>query len=782
MTEVENIHQTSSSLMDSSDEEIDLLNNDNHHNNNQEHLTIRSDSSLSKSTSSLDQFETGINHNNNNNNNNGNKLSPIPFFQPIPQQTNNTLQTSISFNNEEIMNLVQLLSCFPQPPSYVPPTHTIAQSLKSRRDTVFGSSSSTLNSSSNTLSSVPSSVTSTPTTSMASFGGGSTNNSHSNLNTSFGDLKFIDQSIHNSSNSINNNNINNTTTNNNNSPAAVPPLSNLSDSANTTPTKNNSSSVITTPPPPSSNQITAAATTGNQPSKYNIQIENETISSSSPRLLKSNQEVSISYASEKANYRLTPRGINFKPVDFQPLNNNNNNNCSIIPEQSNNSPRRDNSAPTTPTQAPTTSSPFIGVVNPSTVTTTATSSSSSSSHSTPTLNTIEVKQPPLSPEWEVNLNHLELPPPLSINGDTAGESNGDPLFEQLARSYKCEFPTSSQEHVIMLNNLLTQENGLLSMYLDKCHECVTTPTNPLAQTSSPSARRSIFVSAVKLMQNDNERPSIRLSKTLISYGANASKIGVGSVECHPAPLNIELVSTITVSSTSSKKVKFKVLMGPPSKTHTVSVDPIEGVLKKKESCSMTIRLTLKTSVRMRRAIIVEVEGGLRHYIILHAETRPTPFGLPLNKCDMVQDGAFATVPSVLVQLKRHILANGGLNVESIFRLPPGDERTLMMTRERDWTNNQPLTSSNTNDLHNSAALIKLWFRELKNPILSPIRPESFLQFEANETEPNESKINSTLNQLPEPNQTIFLWLIDLLATISKNESINKMSSKNFDDL
>ena len=67
----------------------------------------------------------------------------------------------------------------------------------------------------------------------------------------------------------------------------------------------------------------------------------------------------------------------------------------------------------------------------------------------------------------------------------------------------------------------------------------------------------------------------------------------------------------------------------------------------------------------------------------------------------------------------------------------------------------------------------MWFRELPEPLLNVV-PNQFLLHKSDE----ESECVEELQKLPEPNKSLILWLLDLMAEVASKEATSKMNSRN----
>jgi len=133
------------------------------------------------------------------------------------------------------------------------------------------------------------------------------------------------------------------------------------------------------------------------------------------------------------------------------------------------------------------------------------------------------------------------------------------------------------------------------------------------------------------------------------------------------------------------------------------------------------------------------------------------------------DGYKSKIPLLLVQMKERLLDLKGLKEVGIFRLAPDQgeckEIQSMMNRGSDWLN-KPC------DVNVIANLIKIWFRELPEPILNTVKPAVI------ELSQTEEAVAKALNQFSELNSTLLEWLWDFCVQLSENSKENKMNVQN----
>ena len=151
------------------------------------------------------------------------------------------------------------------------------------------------------------------------------------------------------------------------------------------------------------------------------------------------------------------------------------------------------------------------------------------------------------------------------------------------------------------------------------------------------------------------------------------------------------------------------------------------------------------------------------------------FGIPLATCPRTEvPGYKDRIPLVLVKLKDRFVELGGPTTEGVFRLAP-DGADVNDVKANINTGQALASLQTTRDPHVVANLIKQFYRELKPKILCSLSKEAVVEL-APVQDP--ARIESYISQLPEPNQSTFLWLLDLLCMVAEHQDTNKMTPVN----
>ncbi|XP_018778199.2 rho GTPase-activating protein 25 isoform X2 [Serinus canaria] len=136
------------------------------------------------------------------------------------------------------------------------------------------------------------------------------------------------------------------------------------------------------------------------------------------------------------------------------------------------------------------------------------------------------------------------------------------------------------------------------------------------------------------------------------------------------------------------------------------------------------------------------------------------------------------VPMV-VQKSAEFIREHGVAEEGIFRLP-GQDSLVRQLRDAFDAGERPSFSRDT-DVHTVASLLKLYLRELPEPVVPWLQYEDFLlcgqALEADETKGHQELLKQ-LSLLPRDNYNLLSYICRFLYEIQLNSSVNKMSVDN----
>ncbi|KAL2331920.1 hypothetical protein Fmac_019501 [Flemingia macrophylla] len=143
------------------------------------------------------------------------------------------------------------------------------------------------------------------------------------------------------------------------------------------------------------------------------------------------------------------------------------------------------------------------------------------------------------------------------------------------------------------------------------------------------------------------------------------------------------------------------------------------------------------------------------------------FGVSTESMQLSYDSRGNSVPTILLLIQSHLYAQGGLQVEGIFRINAdnGQEEHV-----RDQLNLGVVPEGI--DVHCLAGLIKAWFRELPTGILDSISSEQVMQCQT------EEECTELVRNLPHTEASLLDWAINLMADVVQHEHLNKMNARN----
>ena len=123
------------------------------------------------------------------------------------------------------------------------------------------------------------------------------------------------------------------------------------------------------------------------------------------------------------------------------------------------------------------------------------------------------------------------------------------------------------------------------------------------------------------------------------------------------------------------------------------------------------------------------------------------------------------IPKVLITLRQKLEDANAYEQVGIFRLAPNATASDQMKATID---KGKFDSSEEVDSNVYANLIKVWFRDMPDPLLNCVDPTMI------EMAQKENDVAQVVSQFPEPQKSIFEWLCDMCVECAKFEKVNKM--------
>ncbi|XP_056153209.1 rho GTPase-activating protein 22 isoform X2 [Lampris incognitus] len=134
---------------------------------------------------------------------------------------------------------------------------------------------------------------------------------------------------------------------------------------------------------------------------------------------------------------------------------------------------------------------------------------------------------------------------------------------------------------------------------------------------------------------------------------------------------------------------------------------------------------------------------------------------------------------LLVEQCVDFIRERGLDEEGLFRMP-GQANLVKELQEAFDCGDKPLFDSNT-DVHTVASLLKLYLRELPEPVVPFSKYEDFLtcaQLLAKDEEEGVQELGKQVNTLPLPNYNLLKYICKFLDEVQSHCNENKMSVQN----
>ncbi|PIL25298.1 transporter [Ganoderma sinense ZZ0214-1] len=156
--------------------------------------------------------------------------------------------------------------------------------------------------------------------------------------------------------------------------------------------------------------------------------------------------------------------------------------------------------------------------------------------------------------------------------------------------------------------------------------------------------------------------------------------------------------------------------------------------------------------------------------------RPT-FGLNLAE-QMTRDDV--DVPPIVIKCCE-VIEKYGLDQQGIYRVGGTHSKVMKLKTQLD----RDLDSVNleadewTSDISNVTSVLKLWLRELPDPLFTMSQHADFMEAARNENErARHIRLHERVNALPDPNYSTLKYLMGHLHRVVQHEALNQMSVQN----
>lgn len=155
------------------------------------------------------------------------------------------------------------------------------------------------------------------------------------------------------------------------------------------------------------------------------------------------------------------------------------------------------------------------------------------------------------------------------------------------------------------------------------------------------------------------------------------------------------------------------------------------------------------------------------------------FGKSLSDIMVYERKFGARLVPILVEKCAEFIREHGLVEEGIFRLP-GQDNQVKQFREAFDAGERPSFPSDT-DVHTVASLLKLYLRELPEPVVPWTQYQDFLDstlmLDAT-TAAGKEKLEKQISLLPKVNYNLLSYICRFLFEVQQNSKVNKMSVEN----
>lgn len=135
------------------------------------------------------------------------------------------------------------------------------------------------------------------------------------------------------------------------------------------------------------------------------------------------------------------------------------------------------------------------------------------------------------------------------------------------------------------------------------------------------------------------------------------------------------------------------------------------------------------------------------------------------------------VPTVIYHSLTY-LKQFGLKTEGIFRVPGSNSRIQDLRKEY---NEYRIPTMNAGDVHNVAGLVKLYFRELYEPLVPLVTREHMIRLNIKNGQDMDKKLikfKALLDQLPPATHITLNYMLHFLTLVAANSAENKMAADN----
>uniref|UniRef100_A0A8C1IL41 Rho GTPase activating protein 22 n=1 Tax=Cyprinus carpio TaxID=7962 RepID=A0A8C1IL41_CYPCA len=181
---------------------------------------------------------------------------------------------------------------------------------------------------------------------------------------------------------------------------------------------------------------------------------------------------------------------------------------------------------------------------------------------------------------------------------------------------------------------------------------------------------------------------------------------------------------------------------------------------------------------IRRVIWAPFGGGVHTHSHSHASLFTCIFGQRLEDTVLYERKSGPRLAPLLVEQCVDFIREQGLKEEGLFRMP-GQANLVKELQDAFDCGDKPLFDSNT-DVHTVASLLKLYLRELPEPVIPFNKYEDFLTCAQLLLKDEEglSELVKQVNTLPQANYNLLKYICKFLDEVQSHSNENKMSVQN----
>eukprot|EP01114_Cavostelium_apophysatum_P012624 TRINITY_DN2873_c0_g1_i1.p1 TRINITY_DN2873_c0_g1~~TRINITY_DN2873_c0_g1_i1.p1 ORF type:complete len:990 (+),score=226.22 TRINITY_DN2873_c0_g1_i1:272-3241(+) len=228
----------------------------------------------------------------------------------------------------------------------------------------------------------------------------------------------------------------------------------------------------------------------------------------------------------------------------------------------------------------------------------------------------------------------------------------------------------------------------------------------------------------------------------------------------------KVTDQFSIKNAGTSILKWGLQVEDFSQPFTMTFSPSSGHLAKGKKQTIQVTLQLKTLVTLDSPIHVVTKEGKR-LVTVNAKIRckRTAFGVDPTTLDQVDDQGIR-VPLILAKLKDSLVKFDGFNKEGLFRVSGNQTEILKLRKEIDANDFEE-----SSDSHTVASLMKVWFRELPQPLLQNLTKDQL------STDSPATCVEIVENSVPPVQLNLFRWLVRLLQHVMTFKE-NKMGPEN----